>query len=123
MAIRYEVAQQDTYLLVKTKGSQRCREEAAACKTALFRTAGQYLITNVLYDERELENRLSEFDTFELASAVWEFAPHVDRVAVICREDCASDSTRYQSLIAAGGLHMKVTSDMDDAISWLSVEA
>ncbi|MBN1264158.1 MAG: hypothetical protein JXA25_01605 [Anaerolineales bacterium] len=122
MAIRYQVEQQENYLLLKTRGSEKSRAEASACKTAMIRTAGQYLVTNLLCDERELDSRLSDFDTFELASAVWEFAPRVDRVAVVCREEFVSDTTRYQSLIAAGGLQMKVTSDMEDAKYWLGVD-
>jgi len=119
MAIRYQVEQQYNYVLVKTSGSQKSREEAAAYKTAVVRTAGEYSVSSLLCDERELEYRMALFDTFELASAVWEYAPCVERVAVVCSEEDAPERTRYQSLIAAGGLQMKVTADMEDALSWL----
>ena len=122
MAIRYQVENQEEYLLVTINGTDGTRAEASAYKTAVIRTAGQYPVTSLLCDERELDERLSEFDSFELASTVWEFAPHVARVAFVCREENVADPIRFQSLIAAGGLQMKMTSDIEDAISWLGVE-
>ncbi len=121
MKIQYQVVQDDNYLLVTTSGRDYSPDDSAEYASAVIRTAGEYMVMNVLCDERDPGCRLTGTESYQLAAAIFEHAPWIGKVAIVCCEESLESS--YMDFVnPVTGVQVKMTSDIDEARSWLAVQ-
>lgn len=119
MAIRYTITTEGEMLTVEASGCDDNVEEVMAYGTAIVDAAVRAGCRRILTDERRLEYRLGTVETFECASFIARYAPHVARVAIVCSTEFLRIARFWETVAGNRGLTVRVFDDIAAARGWL----
>ncbi len=120
MAISYEINADGDLLYVKASGKDDNLEEVMSYNQAVIGAALNNKSKKVLCDERDLIYTISTFDTFNLAEEASAYARYMARIAIVCNEQSLPEGKFYETVSRNRGLKVLVTSNFDEAVSWLN---
>lgn len=120
MAIQFEVEPLDDYLLVRAHGFDEDLEDVMRYGMGVIQAAIEHDATAVLADERDLEYRLDQTDTFESAKFIAEVAPKVGRFAFVPPEGFEADADFWELIAVNRGLWVRAFRDYDEAVAWVT---
>jgi hypothetical protein len=120
MAIVYSIEKQGTLLKVVSKGKDENLQEVLEYAQAIIGAAMKFKCKKILCDERELQYALSTLDTYKLAEEASAYSKHTTRIAIVCAPKFLKDGLFYENVASNRGLTVRVTSDYDKAVEWLS---
>mgnify|MGYP006307098779 CR=1 FL=1 len=120
MAIKYRIIPRRNYLHVKASGVDESLEEVARYAQAVIRYAERYRSARILCDERELEYRNSTFDSYQMAESLSNASPTIRKASTVCKSGALQPEILQRPMFLKRGVQLKVTTDMDEAINWLS---
>lgn len=120
MPITFDTAITSQTLHITTKGTDDNLEEVLNYSQAVLELAIKNNSRRILCDERALEYTISIPDTYELAENLSVYATQVARVAIVCNEKYLEIGKFYETVASNRGLIIHVTSDYNDAKTWLN---
>lgn len=122
MAIHYKMELEGDLLNVETSGFDESLEEVQQYGMDIIDACRRGNHTHVLCDERNLEYRLSTFDTYQSAEFMAAQIPRLAKAAVVCNEKFINDAKFWETVAVNRGLVVRVFKDIDSARLWLSEE-
>ncbi len=119
MSIRFTTKTEGDLLEVVASGFDDSLAEVNAYGGAIVAAAVQAGARRVLCNELELTYKLSTIDLYDSAKFIATTAPHVARIAIVCRPDFAEDIRFWENTVVNQGLAMKGFHDLAQARAWL----
>ena len=119
MAIQYSMEAEGDLLVVVASGADEDLNDVKAYGVAVIQAAIQTGCRLVLCNELDLEYKLGTVDTFESASYIASYAPHVAKVAIVCNAQCINDALFWETVAVNRGLMVRVFRSVADANVWL----
>lgn len=123
MAIHHHTSLEDGILRVQASGFDESLEEVQAYGMAVIEACRRSGASRVLCDERELEYRLSTFDTYQAAAFIAAQVPRVGRIALLPKAAGLADARFWEDVVVNRGLTVKVFQDPAEALRWLEAAA
>lgn len=120
MTIVYHINSNGDLLYVKASGKDDNLDEVMSYNQAVIGAALNNKSKKVLCDERDLIYTISTFDTYNLAEQAATYARYLVRIAIVCSEQSLPDGKFYETVSRNRGLKVLVTSNYDEALSWLN---
>ncbi len=116
MAWRIETDLQPGYLVIRILGNADARV-AGEIVASVFREIAAHNCARLLIDVRNVEGRMSVWETFSLVSA----HPPMQgvRAAILDRPENREWYEFYETVSVNRGYHNKVFTDFDKAVEWL----
>lgn len=119
MAIEHHIEVDGSLLKVTASGFDENFDQALAYSQAVVEAAKINKSSRILCDERNLDYRISTFDTYELGEFASKYASYIMRIAVVCHPSSLEDGKFYETVSVNRGLRIRVMTDMDEAIAWI----
>lgn len=119
MSIEYIFTVHPDYLLVTTTGHDDDLTEVLEYARTVLAHAMASARTRILLDERGIEYRIDQVDTFELAYRIASEAPRIARVALVTNPQNLPDAQFYEFVSKTQGLTVRVFREIEDAQLWL----
>lgn len=119
MSIHYTTKTEGDLLEVVASGCDDSLSEVNAYGGAIVAAAVQAHARRVLCNELDLTYKLNTIDLYDSAKFIAATAPHVARIAIVCRPDFAEDIQFWENTVVNQGLSMKGFHDLDKARAWL----
>ncbi len=119
MTIAYNCQPIDGVLVVEASGSDDSLEEVQSYGLAVIDAAVRHGCTRVLCLENRLEYRIGTADIFEAASYIAEKAPHIARVAIVCRPADVRDARFWENVAVNRGLTVRMFLEPAEAERWV----
>lgn len=120
MSIRHTIATEGELLRVEASGFDENLDEVKAYGAAVVAAAVEHRSRLVLCNELELAYRLTIVDLYELAKYMAELAPHIVRIAIVCKPDFSGDLRFWENTAVNRGLFVKGFHDLAAARDWLT---
>ena len=120
MSIRHTIATEGEFLRVEASGFDESLDEAKAYAAAVVAAAVQHRSRLVLCNELDLAYRLATVDLYDLAKFIAELAPHIVRIAIVCKPDFSRDIRFWENTAVNRGLFVKGFHDLVAARAWLT---
>lgn len=119
MAIKFSFKWEEPVLHVNASGKDDDLEDVLRYSTSVIEQALLLHTHKILCDERNLEYTLSTLDTYDLAEYASQAFTMGARIAIVCKPDGLKDGKFYETVASNRGLIVFVTSDIEQAKSWL----
>ena len=120
MSIRYTTKAEGDWLEVVASGFDDSLAEVNAYGAAILAAAIQTGARRVLCNELGLTYKLNTLDLYDSAKFIATAAPHIARVAIVCRPDFAEDIRFWENTVVNQGLSVKAFHDLAKARAWLA---
>lgn len=117
MAWRIEADVQSDYLTIRILGQADARVSGEII-AGVFREIASHNRSHLLIDIRGVEGRIGVLETFNIVSNYPSMQGF--RAAIVDRPEHSSWLEFYETVSVNRGYHNKVSTDMDEAIGWLT---
>lgn len=121
MAIETHFRAVGNVLITTTSGFDEGLDGAIDYNSRVLEEAIRHNCTSVLCDERNLEYRLSMFETFQLGQFVSEKIHFIRHIAIVSDGSHEEILSFWENVTNNRGVHARVFYNTDDAMNWLSL--
>lgn len=122
MAINIQFHAADNVLVTTASGFDDGLNEVIEYNNKILEEAIRHNCTSILCDERNLEYRLSVFETFKLGQYLAENIRFIRKIAIVSDNRHMDILTFWENVTNNRGVHARVFYNTEDAMNWLSID-
>ncbi|MBD3167320.1 hypothetical protein GF324_12025 [bacterium] len=122
MAITFTYEVKGKILHVKTEGYDENLKDVLSYSARVVRTAIKHRTPHVFCDERDLEYRISDMESYLSAEKAAQSIPAAHRVAILCRPNQYEEAVFWELVASNRFMNVKIFTDEEGAWSWVKGE-